>query len=181
MTRGSRVAIALAVLFTCTFAAGPANAAKKKRSCAGAFALPTAATLAQSNATILCLINAERAARRTRKLRASAPLTSAAVGHSTDMVASKFFAHESLDGQTPRQRVARAGYAAAGSVEEALAAGWAQLSTPQSLVAALMRSAMHRSILLDRRMRYIGVGLVLGGPQPGAAGGATLTLDVARR
>jgi len=180
MTRGFGVAAALAVLFTCTFAAGPAIA-KKKRGCAGAYAIPAAATLERANGTILCLINAQRAARGASKLRSSAPLTSAAVGHSTDMVTSKFFGHDGLDGLTPRQRVARAGHAAAGSVEEALAAGWAQLATPQSLVAALMRSATHRSILLDRRMRYIGVGLVLGGPQAGPAGGATLTLDLAHR
>lgn len=180
MTRGLRVATALVVLFTCTFAASPASAAKK-RGCSGASATPKPSTVAQANGTILCLINAQRAARRTSKLRPSALLSSAALGHSTDMVASQFFAHDSLDGQTPRQRAARAGYAAAGSVEEALAVGWAQLSTPRSLVAALMRSASHRSILLDRRLRYIGLGLVLGAPQPGAAGGATLTLDLARR
>lgn len=181
MTRGLRVATALAVLFTCSFAAGPANAAKK-RGCAGASAEPTAQTLPLANATVLCLVNAHRARRGAAALRGSAPLTRAAIGHSTDMVARRFFAHVSLDGQSPRERVLRAGYGAAGWIEETLAVGWAHLSTPQALVAAMLRSPTHRSILLNRRLREVGSGLVLGAPQAGvAAGGATLTLDFARR
>ncbi len=181
MTRGFRVATALVVLSTCTFAAGPAHAAKK-RGCSGASKVPTAATLEQANATVLCVVNAERARRGVRALRSSAPLTQAAVGHSTDMVTSKFFAHVSLDGLTPRQRAARAGYGVAGWVEETLAVGWAYLSTPRALVGAMLRSPTHRTILLNRRLREVGVGLVLGAPQrTTAAGGATLTLDFARR
>jgi len=44
------------------------------------------------------------------------------------------------------------------------------------LVRALMRSRGHRSVLLDRRQRHIGVGLVLGAPVPGAGQGSTLVL-----
>ena len=165
MRRGFRVATALAVLFTWMFAAaGPAHAAKK-RGCAGASAVPTVQTLAQANATVLCLVNAERKRRGLRALRSSAPLTQAAVGHSADMVARRFFDHVGLDGLTPRQRVARAGYRA-GWVEETLACGWAQLSTPRSLVTSMLRSPAHRTILLNRRLREVGVGLVVGGPQP---------------
>ncbi len=118
------------------------------------------------------------------KLRASAELTQAASGHSTDMVARQYFAHESLDGATPKQRVLRTGYfagGAGGTVEEALACGWAQFSTPRALVNSLMRSASHQRILLSRSLRDVGIGLALGGPQPGFSGGATLTLDLARR
>ena len=45
-----------------------------------------------------------------------------------------------------------------------------------------MSSPQHQSLLLSRSLRDIGIGLVLGGPQPGVgAGGATLTINVARR
>lgn len=187
MTRRLTTATLLAVLLTCMFgAAGPASAEKKKRGCAGVSALPSAETLPQAYGAVLCLINKERARRRVAALQSSAHLTRAAVGHSTDMVARRYFAHASLDGATPRQRVLRAGYfrgsaGGSGMVEEALACGWAQLATPEALVASLMRSASHRSILLSRGLRDVGIGLVLGAPQPGMADGATLTLDFARR
>ena len=101
------------------------------------------------------------------------------------MVSRRYFGHQSLEGQTPRQRVLQSGYFrghATGMIEEVLACGWAHLSTPRALVASLMRSRSHQSILLSRRLRDVGIGLVLGGPQqlPGFSG-ATLTLDVGRR
>jgi uncharacterized protein YkwD len=147
--------------------------------------MPSQSTLPQSYAAVLCLINQERARRRLLSLRSSPELTQAAVDHSSDMVAHQYFAHNSLDGAGPRQRVASAGYFAGnagGIVEEALACGWMQLATPRSLVSMLMRSPEHKSILLNRSLRDVGVGLVLGGPQNvGVGGGATLTLDLARR
>jgi uncharacterized protein YkwD len=181
MARRLTVATALAVLFTCMVGgASPASAAKKKkRACVGASAIPQASTLPRAYDAVLCLVNRERAKRRLRALRRSAQLTQAALDHSADMVSRQYFDHTSLDGATVRQRVLRAGYS--GSVEEVLAVGWAQLSTPRSLVALLMRSPSHKSILLNRALRDAGIGLVLGAPQPGPGGGATLTLAVGRR
>ncbi|MEA2143835.1 MAG: hypothetical protein QOI64_2265 [Solirubrobacteraceae bacterium] len=184
MARRFAIATGLAVLFTMLLGgASPASAAKKKRGCARVSAVPQAATLPQAYQAVLCLINQERARRRLSRLRRSAELTQAAVGHSTDMVARQYFAHESLEGETAQQRVLRSGYfqGGAGLVEESLACGWMQLSTPKALVASLMRSPEHQSILLSRNVRDVGIGLVLGGPQPGFPGGATLTLDFARR
>lgn len=185
MARRLTVATALAVLFTSLAGvASPASAAKKKqRACAGASAIPSSTTLPRAYGAILCLVNRERAKRRLRALRRSTELAQAARSHSADMVRRQYFDHRSLDGATVRQRVLRTGYfrGGGGTVEEVLAVGWAQLSTPRSLVAMLMRSPSHRSILLNRRLRDAGIGLVLGAPQPGYAGGATLTLDVGRR
>ncbi len=45
----------------------------------------------------------------------------------------------------------------------------------------LMASRVHRGILLDRRNRDVGIGLVLGAPTLNIPGGATLTLVFARR
>jgi len=184
MSRGFTMAAALIVLLTCMlWGATPASA--KKRGCTRASAAPSATTLPQAYAAVLCLINQKRASRRLLSLRASAPLTQAAVDHSRDMVARQYFAHDSLEGETVRERVLRSGYFAGnsgGAVEEALACGWMQLSSPKSLVAMLMRSPRHQSILLSRSLRDIGIGFVLGGPQPRVgAGGATLTINVARR
>jgi uncharacterized protein YkwD len=184
MSRGFTIATALAVLFTCMLG-GAAPASAKKRGCARTSAAPVATTLPQAYEAVLCLINQQRARHGLHALRNSAQLTQAAVGHSTDMVARQYFAHEGLDGMTPRQRVLRSGYfgggGAGGTVEEALACGWMQLATPRALVSMLMADAEHRNILLNPGLRDVGVGLVLGGPQDIGAGGATLTLDLARR
>jgi uncharacterized protein YkwD len=187
MARRLRVATALAVLLTSMLgAASPASAAtKKNRACAAVSAVPKETTLPQAYNAVLCLVNQERARRGLRALRRSDELTHAAVSHSSDMVSRRYFAHASLEGETARQRVLRTGYfrgSAAGMVEEALAVGWAQLSTPRALVSNLMRSATHQGILLSRRLRDVGIGLVLGAPQPQPGlSGATLTLTVARR
>lgn len=186
MGRRFTIAAALAVLLTCMFGtATPASAAKKKtRTCAKVTAIPQAKTLPRAYDAVLCLVNRERARRKLRPLRRSAQLDRAARKHSADMVSRQYFSHQSLSGRTPHQRVLRTGYfrgSSRGTVQEALACGWAQLSTPKALVAVIMRSRSHRSILLSRRLRDIGVGLVLGGPQPGPGRGATLTLMVARR
>ena len=69
----------------------------------------------------------------------------------------------------------------AGWVDEALAMGWNSRSSPQQMVRMLMGSQIHRSILLNRRARDVGIGLVLGAPMIDMPGGATLTLDFARR
>lgn len=186
MARRLGLAAALAVLLTgMVGGASPATAAKKKRACAASSAIPEATTLPRAYNAVLCLVNQERARRGLRALRRSHELTQAAMGHSSDMVSRQYFAHDNLEGETARDRVLRTGYfrgSGSGVVEEVLASGWAHLATPRALVTGLLRSPSHRSILLNRRLRDIGVGLVLGGPQkvPGFSG-ATLTLDVARR
>lgn len=186
MGRRFTIAAALAVLLLTGMlgTATPASAAKKKaRTCANVTAVPQAKTLPRAYNAVLCLINRERARRKLRPLRRSAQLNRAARKHSADMVSRQYFSHQSLNGRTPHGRVLRTGYfrGSRGTVQEALACGWAQLSTPKALVALIMRSRSHRSILLSRRLRDIGIGLVLGGPQPGPGRGATLTLKVARR
>ena len=59
--------------------------------------------------------------------------------------------------------------------------GWQSRSSPQQFVRMLMSSRVHRSILLSRRARDVGIGLVVGAPTIDMPGGATLTLDFARR
>jgi uncharacterized protein YkwD len=180
MSRGVTLATVVVVLFGCWV--GTAGAAAQA-GCTRAAAATKTDTLTQSNDAILCLINAERTRRGLRAVRLSAPLSSAALAHSTDMVAQNYFDHVDLDGKTARQRVLKTGYfkGAAGSVDEALAMGWEARSSPQQFVRMLMNSQVHRSILLSRRSRDIGIGLVLGAPMIDMPGGATLTLEFARR
>ncbi len=180
MSRGVTLATAVVVLLGCWVGSTGAAA---QAGCARAAAATKSGTLAQSNEAILCLVNTERTRRGLRAVRLSAPLSSAAVAHSTDMVAQNYFDHVSPDGTTARQRVLKTGYfkGGAGWVDEALAMGWKSRSSPRQMVRMLMRSQIHRSILLSRRARDVGIGLVLGAPMIDMPGGATLTLDFARR
>jgi uncharacterized protein YkwD len=150
--------------------------------CAGAYVIAKdAASLAKASAAVLCLVNDERAARGLGAMRASAQLADAATEHSADMVAHQFLSHTGSDGSSVFERVTRAGYRwqAAG---EALTYGASRRSMPMRLVAALMQSRQHRSILLDRNYRELGVGLALGAPMRGApAAASTLTLVLADR
>ena len=98
---------------------------------------------------MLCLVNAERAARGLAAMRGSGPLASAATGHSADMVAQHVLSHTGSDGSSVFQRVTRAGYRWRAAAE-ALTFGASKRSMPMRLVASIMASGEHRSILLDR-------------------------------
>src|SRR5215203_6393082 len=111
-----RLAVAWAIAAFVVAGMGTAVASAKSRtatngSCAGAYVIATdAASLAKASAAVLCLVNAERASRGLRAMRASAPLASAATGHSADMIARQALSHTGSDGSSVFERVTRAGY-----------------------------------------------------------------------
>ncbi len=189
MSRGTAIAIAIATL-ACV-APGSVATAATSRSAAGACA--NAGTIALNDATraqaieaVRCLINAERARRGLRALRASGLLQNAATGHSADMVARKFISHVSANGDSVRRRVLRTGYGRRTRgwfIGETLTWGTGTFASPTQLVSALMQSGAHRRTILDRRFADIGVGMVLGAPMHGMTGGraATVTVDFGRR
>jgi uncharacterized protein YkwD len=150
----------------------------------GAAASPAAAASpcsAHSSArtTTLCLINAERGKAGAQPLRLDAKLYRAAVRHSLDMVANRYFAHESRSGARFSSRIARTGWMSGRgrwSVGENLAWGSGTRATPTSIVAAWMHSAGHRQNMLNPRFHVIGFGIASGAPV-GADGGATYTTD----
>ncbi|TMF63686.1 MAG: CAP domain-containing protein, partial [Chloroflexi bacterium] len=71
-----------------------------------------AATLDVTEADLQAQVNAFRAARGLSTLAVSDTLTAAAKWMATDMSVQNYFAHTSLDGRTPTQRMADAGYPA---------------------------------------------------------------------
>lgn len=182
MLRRSAIAVAIAVLWCGVLGSGTAVAAKSGCAQAASIAVPT--TLEQASDSVLCLVNGERARRGLVPLRASRLLNRSARAHSRDMVARQYFSHVTPAGVSVRQRIARSGYLrkrCACKVAETIAWGTEAQATPAELVRSFMASPGHKRILLDRRYRDIGVGLVLG-VQGGATGnGATLTLDFGRR
>ena len=141
-------------------------------------AAPCSAPVSMATTT-LCLINGERRAHGVRTVRTDAKLYRAAIRHSRDMVANRYFAHESRSGARFSARIARTGWMVGRgrwAVGENLGWGSGTQATPRSIVAAWMKSAGHRKNLLDPRYRVIGIGIASGAPA-GTNGGLTYTTD----
>jgi uncharacterized protein YkwD len=182
MVHGALTRILLVIAAcACVLLAVPEHAgAKAKRArCAGASLAPTQANLAQVRAAVLCLHNRERSVRGLPALKENPKLRQAAEGHSTAMVTRAFFSHTSPDGTSMVDRVLRTGYAAGGSgwsIGENIAWGTGTLATAAQIQRAWMNSAGHRTNILRRQFREVGIGIAIGAPA-GGSDGATYTAD----
>lgn len=171
----------LALMSTCVAllaAAAPASAA-----CANADTVPTAANLAEIRAALICLHNEARKARNVALLSADARLTTAAQAHADDMVAQRYFAHDSPSGLDPFERMRHTGYIGRGIVwnaGETIAWASGSLTTPRSVMNSWMRATSQRLTLVAPDFRDIGVGIALGAPverDPNASPAVTYTVD----
>ena len=130
---------------------------------------PAPGNVALVRSSVLCLINKERAEHGVAPLRTNADLEAAAEGHCAELIADDYFAHVAPDGETPVQRIERAGYIPGPSVGyvigENLAWGTYQLSTPQSIVAAWIASPGHLANILESRYTETGIGVTPSVPQ----------------
>ena len=117
---------------------------------------PTQSTQAQTvQADIVRLTNVERAAGGCSAVTANAPLTTAAVGHSTWMSRTGTFSHTGSAGSTFEARAKAAGYARPSG--ENIAWGY---RTATELVAAWMKSPGHRANIMNCKSAVVGVGVV---------------------
>ncbi|NNF99669.1 MAG: CAP domain-containing protein [Desulfobacteraceae bacterium] len=103
---------------------------------------------------VLEIVNQERAENNLGALAWNDLLFESARGHSVDMADQDYFSHESLDGRTPAQRVAAAGYDY-NSMAENIAAGH---GTPQAVMEGWMASDGHRANILSEDVCDLGVG-----------------------
>jgi uncharacterized protein YkwD len=141
--------------------------------CNGANRQPGRQSIAEAQSAVTCLINKQRTRNHMRRVRASASLAVAAQQHSGAMASQNFFSHEG-DG-TPASRAANAGYMAGASawgIGETLEWGTGKAATPKAVVRGWMKSAVHRSVILSRSFRQVGVGVVDGSPVAGVDQGA---------
>jgi cysteine-rich secretory family protein len=105
---------------------------------------------------LVARINTFRAARGLPTLAVSDTLTAAAKWMSLDMGSRNYFAHTSLDGRSPTQRMADAGYPAFGTwTGEDLAAGY---TSTADVLNGWINSPAHYAILVNPQYRAIGVG-----------------------
>jgi uncharacterized protein YkwD len=167
---------------TLALALGATSAAQASphHACANATAAGARAPEASVSEAVRCLVNAQRAERHLRPLRAASALRRAADRHSRDMVVRRFFAHVSPGGSTLTDRVRRAGYPGF-TLGEDIGWGTDRLATPAAIVDAWMHSPPHRAIILHPRFREIGVGVTRGTPQDRSAPGAVYVIDLGRR
>lgn len=161
-----------------------AGAAPASAACANAGLEPTASNLDQVAQATVCLVNQERTSRGLSSVSENSLLSRAARGHSDDMVARTYFAHDSLGGQSFMDRIRATGYlpsSGSWAAGENIAYGTSSLGTPQAIVASWMGSPGHRANILNRSFREIGVGVAAGVPVAGRTTGGTYTHDFGYR
>jgi uncharacterized protein YkwD len=146
--------------------------------CAGAGSSPGKLGEAGVRSATLCLINQQRAAHGLGRLRADRRLAAAALGHSKDMVAYRYFGHESRSGAPFTARIAATGWTRARRhyvVGENIGWGSGSLGSPRAMVQGWMHSAPHRANILEPRYRVVGIGVAFGVPVAGGGGGTYST------
>src|SRR5438093_11201947 len=118
--------------------------------------LAEGASLDSVEQDLVARINSFRVARSLPTLTVSDTLTSAAKWMSIDMGSRNYFAHMSLDGRSPTQRMADAGYPAFGTwTGEDLAAGF---TTTADVLNGWINSPAHYAVLVNPQYHAIGVG-----------------------
>ena len=123
---------------------------------AGSGLVARAATLDSGENGLLAQVNAFRASRGLSTLVVSDSLTLAAKWMATDMSANNYFGHTSLDGRSPTQRMADAGYPAFSTwAGEDLAAGY---TDPAAVLQGWINSPAHLAVLTNPAYRAIGIG-----------------------
>jgi uncharacterized protein YkwD len=108
---------------------------------------------------LLRALNHARSAHSMPKLASARALHSAALRHSEDMIARNYFAHTSPTGSTLTYRIVRSGFVSGHwwRGAETLAWGTGARAGAAATVAAWLRSATHRAIVLSPSFRWVGI------------------------
>ncbi len=146
--------------------------------CSGADRSPSELGRRATARTTLCLLNRERSAHGVRALQMDGKLGRAARGHAGDMVAKRYFAHDSKSGASFLARIKRTGWTRSRrswTVGENIGYGTGSYATPRAIVRGWMRSTGHRNNILSRSFEEIGIGVANGAPTGDS--GATYATD----
>jgi hypothetical protein len=119
--------------------------------------VPSAFAYETEEITFLNLINNYRQSIGVRTLQMNQKLFNASEAHSTDMGVNSYFAHNSLDGRTPWDRIRAAGYTFNTSLGENLAAGY---QTAQAAFDAWKASPGHDTNMRNGTYCAVGVSRV---------------------
>jgi uncharacterized protein YkwD len=119
--------------------------------------LPTQTTAKEAEARLLLLVNRDRATAGLPPLAIDARLAEAARAHSRDMADHEFVAHISPTTGSGAERVERIGLA-----PDLLLENVGRAYSADDAESGFMASPGHRSNILDRRARFIGIGVAAG-------------------
>ena len=150
--------------------------ARAAQACAFTDLVIRRSTIKRVRKGIVCLVNQQRAAAGVAKVRTNLRLQKAATAHVKDMRARLYFAHEGPGGPDLVSRLRKAKFWPA-TAGENLAAGTGSLATARGIVDAWMHSAGHRTNMLDKRFRWVGIGIGHTFPDPPTAPGGTVAAE----
>ncbi len=115
---------------------------------------------------VLELHNKARKKRGLRALCVSPILTRAARAHSKEMLDKDYTSHTSFNGETTQERLERFGYTSSGYsfylYGENIAWGCGSYGAPDNIFRWWMHSSGHRSNILKRKIREVGIGVLTG-------------------
>jgi uncharacterized protein YkwD len=135
---------------------------------------PQTSNLSLIRASVLCLINTERAEHGKEPLQSNTNLEQAAESHGKEMLALDYFAHIAPSGLTPVERIRETGYIPSSEVGyvlgENLAWGTLSLATPEAIVNAWIASPEHLANILEGRYRETGIDVEPQAPESLAEG-----------
>ena len=177
--RAGAVICAVAALLAIIVPRGDAVSVRDAPGCPGSGQMPERANVDSTRWAILCLLNRERARHGLQPLTPNPLLDLASQRHSDDMVARRFFEHDTPEGVPPEQRIVAAGYAGEGVwVGENIYAGAGPDATPVRAASHWMKSPGHRENILRPQFTEVGVGISYDAPWDiGDRRGATYTTD----
>ena len=143
-----------------------------------------ALTLTKPEKQLLALVNHVRATHHLAKLTVTTCLERASRAHSREMVRRDYFSHNSYNGESFSHRLIRFGFSQSGckswTAGEDIAYGYGSSGAQRRSSEAWMHSAPHRAVILDARLRQVGVGRAKG-TWKGIPGVVFSTLDCGAR
>jgi uncharacterized protein YkwD len=129
------------------------------------------------DAAVLVQLNAIRRSHGLVPLKLNASLTAAAQGHSAQMLADGYFAHESGDGSPFWKRLTSYSTSAHGSSSVGENLLWSSPDVDAAHALQLwMGSPDHRNNILTGRWREIGIAAIHADSAPGTYGGGPVTV-----
>ena len=140
--------------------------------------------LSNAEQRVLTLHNHARTRHGLKALCVHPDLTQAARAHSQEMLDKDYMAHDSFNGESVKHRSERFGYTFGGYsyywYGENIACGCGSRGSPGSIFDGWMHSPGHRSNILNKRYRQIGIG-VRGGSFKTCSNATAYTVDFAVR
>jgi uncharacterized protein YkwD len=123
-------------------------------------------TLNSEEKRVLDLHNKARKKRGLKRLCVNPILTRAARAHSKEMLDRDYLSHNSFDGESVQERLERFGYTSDGysyyAIGENIACGCGSYGAPDNIFKWWMHSSGHRSHILKKKFREVGIGVLTG-------------------